>query len=243
MTRHAFRFALPLLFAGVLPCPAAVPPALTPYVVDDFQAAEPGAFPRSWKPYKDIGYRIMSVGAEGANRFLHVSSSSNGTYVGRALWSAGGRLYREAGEGRNEGFWLREFPVLAWRWRVVTLPSGGDERAKKSNDSGAAVAVVFKSGLTAYSLKYVWSASLPVGTILPSPSFMSGSTRIFVLRSGAENVGQWCTERRNVTADYLRAYGKLPDRPAKAIALLTDSDDTKSRAVADYDDVVLYGRE
>jgi hypothetical protein len=54
------------------------------------------------------------------------------------------------------------------------------------------------------------------------------------LRTGAEKLGQWVDEQVNVREDYRKYFGgsDVP-RPA-GIAVLTDSDDTKSTARGDY---------
>jgi hypothetical protein len=44
----------------------------------------------------------------------------------------------------------------------------------------------------------------------------------------------WITERRDVLADYRRLFGENKSSVARGIAILTDSDNTHSRAVGDY---------
>ena len=133
-------------------------------------------------------------------------------------------------------FCLHDYPLLSWRWRVTELPTGGDERAAATNDSAAGVYVVFKGGLGGLlprALKYVWSTAEPAGTALPSPLYPNA--RIIVLESGSAERGTWKTETVNVADDYRRLFQSEPPEP-QGIALLTDADNTRSRAVADYDD-------
>jgi hypothetical protein len=55
-----------------------------------------------------------------------------------------------------------------------------------------------------------------------------------VLRTGTGGTGQWAEERVNVLDDF-RAYFDTTDTPKPSgIAVLTDSDDTKSTAAGDY---------
>ena len=63
--------------------------------------------------------------------------------------------------------------------------------------------------------------------------------RFIVLQSGKEKIGQWITERRNVIRDYRMAFGKTPEKNPVLVAILTDSNDTKSSAIADYDTIVI----
>jgi hypothetical protein len=87
------------------------------------------------------------------------------------------------------------------------------------------------SPVSVKSVKYVWSRVVPVGTHLSSSA---GNTQVRILRSGPERAGQWTEERVNVREDYQKFFGgsDVP-RPA-GIAVLTDSDDTKSNARGDY---------
>ena len=55
-----------------------------------------------------------------------------------------------------------------------------------------------------------------------------------MLRSGSAPKGEWVEERVNVAEEY-RARFKEAEMPKPAgIAVLTDADDTKSRAAGDY---------
>ena len=60
------------------------------------------------------------------------------------------------------------------------------------------------------------------------------NTQVRVLRSGTDQVGQWLEEQADVREDYRKLFGvDKPPKPA-GIAILTDSDDTKSSAQGDY---------
>ena len=50
-----------------------------------------------------------------------------------------------------------------------------------------------------------------------------------VLRSAADELGKWITERRNVVEDFRKIYGEAPDN-FTALSLGIDSDDTRSSA-------------
>jgi hypothetical protein len=122
------------------------------------------------------------------------------------------------------------------------VPAGGDEREKATNDSAAGVYVVFKGalgGLVPRAVKYVWSAREPRGAAFPSPGY--STAQIVVLESGTDGAGQWRTERVDVAADYRRLFKAEPPE-VQGIAVLTDSDNTGTRAAADYDDFRLLGR-
>lgn len=135
--------------------------------------------------------------------------------------------------GRKAGVNLRIFNRLRWRWRVLKLPRGGNEKIKDKNDSAAAVRLVFHGGMIPKTLKYVWSATLPVGTETESP--LNSRTKVVVLESGASKLGKWVWEEVDAYEDYKRLFGGEP-RPVKFLAVITDSDNTRSPVIADYDD-------
>jgi hypothetical protein len=84
------------------------------------------------------------------------------------------------------------------------------------------------------NIDYVWSASLPVGTILSSA--FSSSSKIIVVESGATALGQWRTVERNLEDDYEQCFGEDPP-DVIAIGVMTDTDNTAGEAVAYYDDL------
>lgn len=61
---------------------------------------------------------------------------------------------------------------------------------------------------------------------------------MIVVDSGWDNLGQWHRHQRDLSADYKRAYGEEPG-DVIGIALLTDTDNTKSETRAIYGDIEL----
>jgi hypothetical protein len=126
----------------------------------------------------------------------------------------------------------KAYPVLAWSWRPVVFPKGSDERQSKTNDSAVAVYAVFPhTAWSVKSVKYIWSAAAPVGTRLSSSG---GLTQVLVVKSGTEGKEQWTEERVNVLQDYKKFFDEADVPKASGVAVLTDSDDTKSVAEGDY---------
>jgi hypothetical protein len=126
----------------------------------------------------------------------------------------------------------KAYPMLAWSWRPVEFPTGSDERQSKTNDSAVSVYAVFPhSPMSVKSLKYIWSAVVPVGTRLSSSA---GLTQVLVIRNGTGRKGSWTEERVNIFEDYKKLFNETETPKASGIAVLTDSDDTKSTAQGDY---------
>lgn len=136
--------------------------------------------------------------------------------------------------GKPVTFSTDSLPFLKWKWRVIALPEGGCENKRGKNDSGAGVYVIFKGAFKLNKIiKYVWSSTLPVGTIVASP--YNNNTKIVVLQSGKEHMGEWVNQTVNIRMDFTRLF-KYEPPVVVGIAILTDSDNTSSSAIADYDD-------
>lgn len=171
----------------------------------------------------EVYYRIL---IEGDNYYLSAETQGGAVNFGREAKLR----YRGAEIKAN----LRLFQKLRWRWRVHRLPEGSDETDSDKNDSAAAVRLLFGTGaFSGKSLKYIWSATLPVGTVIES-----NRQHVVVLRSGADELGKWIWEEVNAYKDYRRLFGGDP-RPADALGLLTDSNNTKTVVSADYDDITF----
>jgi len=134
----------------------------------------------------------------------------------------------------------REFPILTWRWKVSGDIPQGDERTKGGDDYAARVYVIFSHWffLKTRTLNYIWANRLPQGELLANA--YTGNAMMIAVQSGSEKAGQWLTERRNIVADYRRAFGEDPPRIG-AIAVMTDTDNTGAAVMAWYDDLVLSG--
>jgi hypothetical protein len=204
--------ALVLLALLALPAPAGAEDCVT---VDNFAKGKIGEFPPDWKPRKDSGREVYSIQEADGLRFLRA--------IARGLGIQAAKQYE----------WdPKAYPVLAWSWRPVEFPKGSDERQSKTNDSAVSVYAVFPhSAWSVKTLKYIWSAVVPVGARLSSSA---GLTQVLVLRSGTEKKGTWTEERVNVFENFKKFFDETETPKASGIAVLTDSDDTKSTAQGDY---------
>jgi hypothetical protein len=147
---------------------------------------------------------------------------------------------------------INSYPILTWQWRVHRLPRGANEARRGRNDSAAAIYVLFQRKQIPYLswryqpvnvIKYIWSSTLPVGRVVEKKKVTFGTIiyegRFIVLESGNKKIGKWISEKRNVLKDYRRVFGKTPTYNPILIAILTDSNNTKSSAIADYDNIVI----
>ncbi len=133
---------------------------------------------------------------------------------------------------------LARYPVLEWRWKIDHVLAKGDARTKAGDDYAARIYIVFPGTFFWQTrvVNYIWANRLPKGEMIPNP--YTKNVVMIAVESGNARAGQWLTERRNVAADYRRAFGR--DAPAaKAIAIMTDTDDTGGSATAWYGTIRL----
>ncbi len=130
---------------------------------------------------------------------------------------------------------LAETPWLQWSWRVERLPDiDAPETEKPGDDYGARLYVVREGlfgKLSANALNYVWSQRQPVGDTWPNAS--TGRAVMWSVEQGSERVGEWMSYTRDVRADWQAAFGDAIER-IHGIAIMTDADDSASRAEARY---------
>ena len=210
---------LPVVATAVLLAPGARDPAAQTsdcVTIADFAQNKVGEFPGDWQARKDEGKGVYSVREEAGKRFLAAESRGVGI------------------QAAKEREWdVNQYPVLAWTWRAREFPRGADERESASNDSVLAVYMLVPHSRIRgpKAVKYVWSEKVPVGTHLASNM---GLTQVRVLRSGTAGKGEWIEERVDVREDYKKYFGGSETPKPAGIAVLTDSDDTKSTAAGDY---------
>lgn len=132
----------------------------------------------------------------------------------------------------------KQYPILAWRWKIANILAKGDAHTKAGDDYAARIYVIFPSWLpwNTRSINYIWANRLPQGEFIPN-SFYHKAVMLAV-EGGPEKVGEWVAERRNVLEDFRRIFGEDPPL-AGGIAIMTDTDNTGGSATAWYDDIRL----
>lgn len=186
-------------------------------LIDDFaHGLSPAWTSRSF--HGDTSYSIVS---DNGNQVLQASSDA----------TASGLTFERK-------FNISEHPILSWRWKIENTIATGNARDKTTDDYAARIYVTFPHWyfLKTTNINYIWANRLPKGEILPSP--YTANSMMFAVESGTEKVGEWVSVQRNIIEDYRRAFGKEP--PQKAlISIMTDTDNTGSKARAWYDDIFL----
>lgn len=164
--------------------------------------------------------------------------------------------------GRPLAVDLARTPILCWQWRVDAPLATADMTTKAGDDYAARVYVSFAIPPAQMSfatraklsiarsiwgdhvpdaaLNYVWDNRHPVGTLRDNA--YTDRTRMLVLQSGAAAAGRWVRERRDVRADFRRAFGELDGR-LTGIAVAADTDNTGEEAHAGFADFRFVAAE
>ena len=214
---HTMVFVLFLLLL-----PQITPPALaSDILLDDYQQG----ISKNWKEKSFKGSTRYEVVQEDGQRCIKATSAASAS-----------ALYYEI------EFDPREYPFLAWRWKVNNILAKGDELKKEGDDYSARVYVVFPSALfwRTKAINYIWANKLTAGQAVPNP-FTSNACMIAV-QSGPSLMGQWMEEKRNLLEDYRKCFGEDPPK-AGAVAIMTDTDNTGEKAVAWYGPIRLISRD
>jgi hypothetical protein len=130
---------------------------------------------------------------------------------------------------------LREYPILIFEWMVEKHPVTGDLRRKETDDQAAGLYVTlpsFPELINFNTIGYVWENRAPVGVY---PSLWSSNIKYVVLRSGADGLGHWQKERRNVVEDFKSLWGITINQKRKVVVCLAaNSNNTKSASLASF---------
>ena len=212
MRRLVAGLALTLLAAAT-----AIPAELSTVVVADWSRQPEGrtGIPEGWTGHSWGSPKYdFAVVAEGADRVLRLRSRGDNSTISKELKID-----------------VKKLSVLTWRWKMASLPAGGDCRRKATDDEAGQLYVTFPRFPTAVRSRiigYVWDTTAPAGTIVKSES--SGLVTYVVVRSGTAELGRWLTETRNVYDDYRQIYGEVPGEEVGAVSVAIDSNDTRSSA-------------
>jgi len=157
---------------------------------------------------------------------------------------------------------LAATPVLCWRWRVDAALKTADMSTRAGDDYAARVYLSFsvppatldlgtRMGLALVrglhgaeipdaALNYLWDNRHAVGTW--QPNAYTDRARMLVLRSGNADAGRWVGERRDVSADFQRAFGHAP-LALTGLAVASDTDNTGETAHAGFADFHFVARD
>ena len=154
-----------------------------------------------------------------------------------------------------------ELGSVRFSWKVPELIAQADMATRDADDSPVRVILAFEGDRGRFSAKnamlseltqvltgeelpyatlmYVWCNKREPGTLITNPR--TDRVRTIVVESGPKKLGQWLDYERNIRADFERAFGEAPGALV-GIAIMTDSDNTRSTTRAWYGPVSLAPR-
>ena len=157
--------------------------------------------------------------------------------------NANGNFLRAEAEGQASGLGkeikinLDKTPFINITWKVENNLNGINERSKKGHDFAARVFVVKKTGITALSnraINYVFSSNEDIGENWRSP--YTKNSIDYVLSTTKINDNEWITVKSNVKNDFKNLHN-LDVNEIDGVAILTDTDNSKMKAVSYYQNI------
>ena len=222
--------------------------SLSIITVGDFSALPPDENrPQGWEP--------LVFG--GVKRQTHYSVvSDDGIAVIKAVSQASA-----SGLIRKIEIDPKAFPFIEWRWKVSNIIQKSDVTKKEGDDYPARIFVNFaydpsklsfferikyKAAEMMYgeypptgALNYIWGNQATVDSMVPSP--LTERALMIAVETGDKKIDQWITYRRNLLADYRRAFKSDPPM-ISGIAIMTDTDGTGESATAYYGDILFKSK-
>lgn len=154
-----------------------------------------------------------------------------------------------------------DYPFINWRWKVPQLIPGANNASRLGDDSPVRVIVAFDGDMTKLdfedqafgrtvklfsgrdmpyaTIQYIWENQLPRETVLENAR--TSRSKMLVVESGPERLGQWLSFKRDVRADYQRLFGETPGSII-FVGVMTDSNATGTQTTAYYGDI-RFSRE
>ena len=241
MNSGTFRVAaVALLAVGMTACAAVPEPALRLDQPSQPKAAETETVPSGAAP----GIAVFDPATVIQDDWFHLAL--NGATEYRVAY-LDGRLAIRAEPRKGATGLIRRVtidpsrcPLLEWSWRVEQVQASADLRVKEGDDVAASIFLLFGDpGFISDpdpvpTLRYVWTnGNLAQDAVIDSP-YMPGTVLNVVVQNGGAPLGARVTERRDIAADFWRAFGRAPAAPVSAVAILTDNDQTGEPALAHY---------
>lgn len=134
---------------------------------------------------------------------------------------------------RDRPFPADRYPLLAWRWKAITLPAGGNANYDSTNDQVLQVYLAFRRPDGYDVIGYVWDnlARANDKDVIHRSynSLIFGRVELYTLVIRRGTTQDWVTEERNVVEDHKR-YFRVSRPQVVAIGIWCDSDHTSSVA-------------
>ena len=181
--------------------------------------------------FTEIELKTLKVKKVKGKTTWTLGSNENGNFIKAEAESMG------SGLGKEIKIDLLKTPFINITWKVEKDLSGIIENSKKGHDYAARVFVIKKTGSTALSnraINYVFSSNNKVGENWPSP--YTKKSIDYILSTTKKDLNTWVTVKANVKEDFLNLLG-LDLNDITAVAIMTDTDNSKLKAISYYQDI------
>ena len=137
---------------------------------------------------------------------------------------------------------LHKTPVMHWSWHIENKLGPLNEQDTSGDDYAARVYVLVSGGAAFWqnkALNYVWSSSSPVGKVWPNAYSFGGANghmTMISVKDSSHKTGTWYSEKRNILEDLKQHFGE-EIHYIDGVAVMSDSDDSKSQVIAYYGDI------
>lgn len=147
---------------------------------------------------------------------------------------------------------------LEWEWKAVGQIPKADNAIRYADDAPLRILVAFDGNKSKLPLKeqltfemagmlsgrempyatlmYIWAGNSPLDSVVDNT--FTSRVKMIAVDSGWQHTGKWRKHARDLSADYRTAFGEEPG-DVIGVALLTDTDNTKSQVRALYGDIEL----
>ena len=147
---------------------------------------------------------------------------------------------------------------LQWEWKAVGSIPTADNAERATDDAPLRILIAFDGNKSKLPLKdrlafemaslisgqempyatlmYIWAGKGAVDSIIPNAN--SARIKMVVVDAGWDGVGEWRKHQRDLSADFLAAYGETPGNLI-GVGILTDTDNTHSEVKAFYGDIEI----
>jgi len=144
---------------------------------------------------------------------------------------------------------LQKTPFINWSWLIENKLPAFNEREKEGDDFAARVYLIIDGGIVKWnskSVSYVWSSNEPRDQIWNN-AYLGGKLKMISVKGKNDKTGQWFTEKRNVYQDLIKTFGDKGTEKANlkayryidVVAIMTDTDNSKSKAETYFSDIIF----
>jgi hypothetical protein len=207
--------------------------------------------PATWQPEDQLKWESVKIPGKLATEYSLVRVNNRNKLKANAQASAS--MLRQDLHIEPE-----RLNALSFSWQIQELIADADMSQRETEDSPVRLVLAFDGDRSQFSAKnamlselshavsgkpmpyatlmYVWCNKRPVNSVIHNPR--TDRIRKIVIESGPQRVNQLISYQRNIKADFEKAFGEAPGALI-GIAIMTDTDNTRSHAQAWYGPISL----